>query len=400
MRLDQALVERGLARSRTRATKLLSDGFVLLHGAVAKKASLSVGDGDILETLGQDADADFASRAAHKLNSVFDALGDFGPSVAGRSCLDVGASTGGFTDILLRRGAAHVIALDVGHDQLVPEIREDPRVTVIEGYNARNLAAKDLEFAPTLVVADVSFISLTVIIPALSTVIAPGADLLLMVKPQFEVGKDKIGAGGVVRSPDFQSGAIMSVIECAKAYGLFPAAIIPSALPGPNGNREFFVWLRQGTSAEAVFAEVAKIYNAAAAVTPGTERPAGQVTSAQYAATLATAEFDEATATGSVDSEINARAASTEAAELEAVAELETQGVAGSATRAARTKINTATSQYLEVAEPIGTFVRHGDKPIKVSVAHSKVRTAQGKLVVAGQAGLLRAPSTTVYWIG
>lgn len=348
MRLDQALVERGLARSRTRATKLLSDGFVLLNGAVAKKAALPVSDSDTLEITGQDQDLDYASRAAHKLKSVLDALGDSGPAIAGRNALDIGASTGGFTDILLRQGAQHVIALDVGHDQLVDEISQDPRVTVIEGYNARNLAADDLPFRPEVVVADVSFISLTKILPALSTVLGDGADLVLMVKPQFEVGKDKIGAGGVVRNVEYQAGAVMSVIDCARAYGLAAKAIIPSAVPGPYGNREFFVWF-----------------------TPQTVEldPAG-LRDVTRAAELATAEFSESTQPGSVPE----------------------QKVATKHVRDGRRVPN------LELDMPVGVFAQKGDKPVRVRVAETKVRTAQGKLVEAGLPGKHKAPSTTVYW--
>lgn len=347
MRLDQALVERGLARSRTRATKLLSDGFVLLNGAVAKKASLPVSDSDQLEIVGGEADQDYASRAAHKLKSVLDALGTSGPAITGRGALDVGASTGGFTDILLRQGAAHVIALDVGHDQLVPEIAEHDLVTVIEGYNARELKAEDLPFRPEVVVADVSFISLTIIMPALSTVLGDNADLVLMIKPQFEVGKAKIGAGGVVRNAEYQAGAIMSVIDCARAYGLSAQAIIPSAVPGPYGNREFFVWLKPGESGSA------------------------QGTSAAYAAELATTEFTEATEAGTAQVEMARPVA------LKQVVE----------------PIST------EEEVPLGTFSKRGDKPIKKRVAETRVRTAQGKLVDAGELGEHRAPTTTVYWI-
>lgn len=356
MRLDQALVERGLARSRTRAVKLLADGFVVLNGAVAQKGSLKVAQTDTIAIVGDDLDQDYASRAAYKLKSVLDALGQHGPKVAGRGALDVGASTGGFTDILLRQGATRVIALDVGHDQLVPEIAEHPKVDVIEGYNARDLNPQDLPFRPEVVVADVSFISLTIIIPALSTVLSPDADLLLMVKPQFEVGKAKIGAGGVVREPQYQAEAIMSVVDCARVYGLAPRAIIPSAVPGPHGNREFFVWL----SPQEIVTGLDQA------------NPAGHVPAAA-AAELATTEFATATQAGSVAPEgVQAKDVAPE---------------------------NAILAQEPEPDAPVGVFARRGDKPIKKRVAVTQVRTSAGKLVKVGQPGTHRAPSTTVYWV-
>lgn len=162
--------------------------------------------------------------------------------MAGRRCLDAGASTGGFTDVLLRRGAEHVVAVDVGHDQLLPWLRADPRVTVREGVNVRHLRPGDVDPAPDLVVGDLSFISLTLVLPGLLAVAAPGADLLLMVKPQFEVGRERLGSGGVVRDPRLRADAVVAVAEAAVGLGARPRAVVASPLPGPHGNVEYFLW--------------------------------------------------------------------------------------------------------------------------------------------------------------
>ena len=248
MRLDQALVQRGMARSRSRAAQLIAQGNVLVNAVPATKASQPIMSNDQLRILEQD---DFASRAAFKLLRTLEAIGCQDQLVAGKKALDVGASTGGFTDVLLRHGAQKVIALDVGHDQLIDTIRLDPRVHVIEGYNARDLVASDLPYAPELIVSDVSFISLTLLIPALARTIVPGGDLLLMVKPQFEVGKENLGSGGVVRDPRLHKGAIEQVVTSAYESGLELIAVSPSALPGPHGNREYFVWLRDPQTSSA-----------------------------------------------------------------------------------------------------------------------------------------------------
>jgi 23S rRNA (cytidine1920-2'-O)/16S rRNA (cytidine1409-2'-O)-methyltransferase len=166
-----------------------------------------------------------------------------GPQVAGAFCADLGASTGGFTDVLLRRGADHVVAVDVGHDQLVPTLRADDRVTVVEGFNVRDLTPADLAQPPDLVVADLSFISLTLVLPAVASVLRPGAQALLMVKPQFEVGRERLGSGGVVRDPVLHAEAVRTVAHAADRVGLRTRAVVPSSLPGPSGNREFFLWL-------------------------------------------------------------------------------------------------------------------------------------------------------------
>ena len=241
-RVDAELVRRGLARSRTQAAAHLKDGRVTVDGTVVTRSSTPVTADSVLTVQPDDDDPGFVSRAAFKLDGVLTALGDDAPPISGAVCLDVGASTGGFTDVLLRRGARTVIALDVGHDQLVPELRADPRVVVMEKFNARQLTAGDLPAVPTVVVADVSFISLTLILPAIVRSVPADADLVLMVKPQFEVGRERLGHGGVVRSDALRREAVRTVTTAAAAAGLGVRAVIPSPLPGPHGNREYFVW--------------------------------------------------------------------------------------------------------------------------------------------------------------
>ncbi|WP_019137383.1 TlyA family RNA methyltransferase [Cellulomonas massiliensis] len=240
-RLDAELVRRGLARSRGHAATLVASGRVRVDGHVATRGAVAVGPERALEVAADD-DPGYASRAGHKLAGALDALGPDGPAVAGRLCLDAGASTGGFTDVLLRRGAGRVVAVDVGHDQLRPELRADERVDVREGVNVRDLRPGDLP-AAELVVADLSFISLTLVLPALVAVSAPDADLLLMVKPQFEVGRERLGSGGVVRDPRLRAEAVVAVAGAARAAGLRVLAVVPSPLPGPSGNVELFLWL-------------------------------------------------------------------------------------------------------------------------------------------------------------
>ncbi|AEE45807.1 TlyA family RNA methyltransferase [Cellulomonas fimi] len=242
-RLDSELVRRGLARSRGHAGELIAAGRVSVRGTAARRAALQVDGGDAVEVVGDD-DPGYASRGAHKLAGVLDTLGADGPVVAGRRCLDAGASTGGFTDVLLRRGAAHVTAVDVGHGQLLEVIRQDPRVDAREGVNVRDLQAGEVQPPPTLVVADLSFISLALVLPALTRVAAPGADLLVMVKPQFEVGRERLGSGGVVRDPALRADAVLGVARAAVDGGLDVRAVVRSPLPGPSGNVEFFLWLR------------------------------------------------------------------------------------------------------------------------------------------------------------
>jgi 23S rRNA (cytidine1920-2'-O)/16S rRNA (cytidine1409-2'-O)-methyltransferase len=182
----------------------------------------------------------FVSRGGIKLANALDATG---LDPAGRSCLDVGASTGGFTDCLLQRGAAHVVALDVAYGELDWSLRTDERVTVLERTNARSLAPQDLPYAPDLVVADVSFISLTKVLPAVLACCAARFDVLAMVKPQFEVGRERVGKGGVVRSPDDRRAALVAVAANARGAGAAVLGFASSGLPGPKGNRETFLWL-------------------------------------------------------------------------------------------------------------------------------------------------------------
>lgn len=194
-RLDAELVRRGLARSRGQAVALVKSGAVSVSGAVVRRASVVVSAESPITVEADAEDPGFVSRAGFKLDGVLVALGEDGPSVAGVDCLDVGASTGGFTDVLLRRGAKSVVALDVGHGQLVEPLRSDPRVHVVERFNARELTTEVLPVAPGLVVADISFISLTMVLPAVVASVPTDAELLLMVKPQFEVGREHLGSG-------------------------------------------------------------------------------------------------------------------------------------------------------------------------------------------------------------
>lgn len=241
-RVDSELVRRGLARSRGQAGQLVASGRVSVDGVPVRRAAAQVDDTHVL-VVEPDDDPGYASRGGHKLAGALDALGADGPRVEGRVCLDAGASTGGFTDVLLRRGARLVVAVDVGHDQLVPELRADPRVDAREGVNVRELRAGDVEPRPSLVVADLSFISLTLVLPALADVAAPDADLLVMVKPQFEVGRERLGSGGVVRDPGLRVEAVTTVARTAARLGLQVRDVVPSPLPGPSGNVEFFLWL-------------------------------------------------------------------------------------------------------------------------------------------------------------
>lgn len=240
-RLDLYLVEEGQARSRTLAAKLIADGAVSINGSTCTKASYRVLETDRVQVAVSDLTT-YVSRAGHKLAGALDAFPDV--LVAGRDCLDAGASTGGFTDVLLRRGARSVAAVDVGHDQLVPELRADPRVAVYEGMNVRYMKPEDIGGPKALIVSDLSFISLTLVMPALAAASQPGGDLLLMVKPQFEVGPHRIGRGGVVTDPQAQQEAVDRVATSAQEAGLSIQGIQQSPLPGQDGNLEFFLWAR------------------------------------------------------------------------------------------------------------------------------------------------------------
>ena len=238
VRLDSLLAERGLFESRSRAAAAVLAGSVRIADQRASKAGQLV-DPDV--DLSVDAPPPYVSRGGVKLANALDALG---LSVADRDALDVGASTGGFTDCLLQRGAARVIALDVAYGELDYRLRNDARVTVIERTNARSVDS--LPYPPSLIVIDVSFISLTKVLPAVVAQAAPEFDCLAMVKPQFEVGRERVGKGGVVRDPLLRRSAVADVAACGEALGCSVTGFAPSGLPGPKGNLETFVWLAEG----------------------------------------------------------------------------------------------------------------------------------------------------------
>ena len=239
-RVDAELVRRGLARSRQQAAELIGAGRVCIDGMPAAKpataiplcANLTVAD------LGEKS---WVSRGAHKLIGALDA---FDISADDRRCLDAGASTGGFTEVLLTRQAREVVAVDVGYGQLAWSLRNDPRVTVMERTNVRDLTADALGGPVDLIVADLSFISLATVLPALTVCASPSADIVPMVKPQFEVGKGRVGAGGVVSHPTLRADAVLSVAQRAASLHWHTVAVTASPLPGPAGNVEYFLHLR------------------------------------------------------------------------------------------------------------------------------------------------------------
>jgi 23S rRNA (cytidine1920-2'-O)/16S rRNA (cytidine1409-2'-O)-methyltransferase len=241
-RLDAELVRRGLARSREQAAELIAAGRVLVAGQVAVKAATAVDAGTPVLVVA-DSGPSYASRGGHKLAGALDAFG-FDPT--GKRALDAGASTGGFTDVLLQRGAVHVVAVDVGYGQLAWHLQTDDRVTVLDRTNVRTLTPEAIGGPVDLVVADLSFIPLGLVLPALVACCEPDADLLLMVKPQFEVGRERLPAGGVVRDPAHRTEAVRRVAEQAAALGLGVRGVTASPLPGPSGNVEYFLWLRPG----------------------------------------------------------------------------------------------------------------------------------------------------------
>jgi 23S rRNA (cytidine1920-2'-O)/16S rRNA (cytidine1409-2'-O)-methyltransferase len=241
-RLDKTLVTLGRARSRAIAAALIDAELVTVDGKVARKASELVFVSNVIHV--EQRIAEPVSRAGTKLESAIEHLTSYGVEIliAGKRCLDIGASTGGFTSVLLARGAAEVIALDVGHSQLRIELREDPRVIVMEGVNARYLESGDLPFAPDLVTCDVSFISVTQIFDAIVRVANPGATLLLLVKPQFEVGKGNLGKGGIVTDGAKVHTALENVRASAHASGIDVVELFPSGVVGEHGNQEYFLF--------------------------------------------------------------------------------------------------------------------------------------------------------------
>lgn len=236
LRLDRLLVERGLAESRAKAQALILAGQVLVNGQKVEKSGALVSASACLRLLGEP--LKYVSRAGAKLEG---ALEHFRVSPQGKICLDIGSSTGGFTDCLLARGAAKVLAVDVGTNQLDWKLRNDPRVVALERVNARYLTLEQLGGKAGLVTMDVSFISATLILPVLSALSEPGADLLVLVKPQFEVGVGQVGKGGIVRDPRLHAKAMERVARKASEVGFTEIGRAESVLPGAEGNREFFI---------------------------------------------------------------------------------------------------------------------------------------------------------------
>ncbi|CAN7416931.1 TlyA family RNA methyltransferase [Mycolicibacterium frederiksbergense] len=238
-RVDAELVRRGLARSRQQAAELIGAGRVRIDGMPAAKPATAVSV-DAHLTVAAD-ERTWVSRGAHKLIGALDA---FGVPVQGRRCLDAGASTGGFTEVLLDRGAAEIVAADVGYGQLAWSLRSDERVHVLERTNVRTLTPDAIGGPVDLVVADLSFISLATVLPALTACCSRDADIVPMVKPQFEVGKDRVGAGGVVSDPALRAEAVLAVAHRAAELQWHTVAVTASPLPGPSGNVEFFLRFR------------------------------------------------------------------------------------------------------------------------------------------------------------
>ena len=249
-RLDAELVRRKLARSREHAGQLIAAGRVTVGKTLATKSATQVETAAAIVVTQDDDDPDYVSRGGHKLAGALEAFVPLGLAVEGRRALDAGASTGGFTDVLLRAGVAHVVAVDVGYGQLAWSLQSDERVTVKDRTNVRELTLEAIDGEPVdLVVGDLSFIPLGLVLPALVRCAAPGADLVMMVKPQFEVGRERLGSGGVVRSPELRADAVRGVARQAGELGLGVNGVTASPLPGPSGNVEYFLWLRAGAPA-------------------------------------------------------------------------------------------------------------------------------------------------------
>lgn len=244
LRLDAELVRRGAARSREHASDLIAQGRVSVNGHVATKPATGVTTDADLVVRADESDPEYASRGAYKLVGALEAFD--GLSVDGRRCLDAGASTGGFTDVLLRARAREVVAVDVGYGQLVWRLQNDPRVQVHDRTNIRDITPEGLGGPVDVVVGDLSFISLALVLDALIGATRPDGDLALMVKPQFEVGKDRLGKGGVVRDPALRAEVVERIAVLASERGWGAVGVARSPLPGPSGNVEFFLWLRKG----------------------------------------------------------------------------------------------------------------------------------------------------------
>ncbi|KFI93108.1 hemolysin A [Bifidobacterium saguini DSM 23967] len=240
-RLDMMLVAAGLVESRAKAQRLIKAGHVRVDGQTVTKPSYMVKAGH--SELAVDKGDDYVSRGAYKLLGAFGAFADAGlTSPRDLHCLDIGASTGGFTDVLLRRGAAQVVALDVGHGQLDPRIAGDERVIEMSGINIREVEAEDLPYTPQMIVSDVSFISLTYVIPVIERITQPGAQIVLLVKPQFEVGRSGLGKNGIVEDPALRAQALQTVVDCASQHHLQVKATADSPIEGTHGNAEYLLY--------------------------------------------------------------------------------------------------------------------------------------------------------------
>lgn len=246
-RLDAALVSRGLVRSRAQAKDVLAQGAVTVAGQVETKASVKVAAEQEIALIG--AVDHYVGRAAHKLLAAIEAFSPFADALPGCAAIDVGASTGGFTQVLLERGAERVVALDVGHGQLAEVVRHDPRVRDLEGFNIRDVVATDhLDGQPfEVVVSDLSFISLTLALPHMALLLADGGHLVVLVKPQFEVGRGRLGRTGIVTSMEQRRESLLRVIECAAGLGLSPHGLAWSPMVGSHGNHEYLLWLRRAS---------------------------------------------------------------------------------------------------------------------------------------------------------
>ncbi|WP_374454928.1 TlyA family RNA methyltransferase [Nocardioides sp.] len=249
LRLDQELVRRGLARSREHASELVAAGRVTVSGAVATKPATGVTTDVAIVVRDDPTSVDYVSRGGHKLAGALEAFAAHGLTAEGKRCLDAGASTGGFTDVLLRAGAREVVAVDVGYGQLAWSLQSDERVVVHDRTNIRELTLDVVGEPVDLVVGDLSFISLALVLDPLLSVTREDGALALMVKPQFEVGKDRVGKGGVVRDLALRAEAVTTIADLAAARGWGAVAVTVSPLPGPSGNVEFFLLLRHGAAA-------------------------------------------------------------------------------------------------------------------------------------------------------
>lgn len=241
-RLDAELVKRKIARSREHAQEMIKAGRVTVNGMAATKPATGV-DGNMSIKVAESEDDRWASRGAHKLLGALEAFEPRGLSLAGATVLDAGASTGGFTDVCLDRGAECAKAVDVGYGQLIWRLQNDPRVDVLDRTNVRTLTPEQLGGQVDVMVGDLSFISIELVLPAIAECVREGGDLLPMVKPQFEVGKDRLGSGGVVRSPELRAEVTGRIARAAVQYGLSTKGVVASPLPGPSGNVEYFLWL-------------------------------------------------------------------------------------------------------------------------------------------------------------